>query len=291
MVEITETAWAKINLALHVTGQREDGYHLIDSLVTFANFGDALSFRESDCDNFSMAGSFASFLPDNGDNLVVGARDYLRNKARELGVPAGPVSIHLEKNLPIASGMGGGSADAAACLRGLSSLWRINSQELDHDELVAQLGADIPMCLSSRPLLARGVGEKTTLIDWLMALPVVLVNPLVSVSTPDVFAALESKDNQSLHMETDTGSIIGQAGALHATRNDLQGPAQRLQPIIDEVISTMSDERPLLTRMTGSGATCFAIFETLEASHLAAASISDQYPEWWVRCGMTRTAE
>uniref|UniRef100_UPI0028B0566C 4-(cytidine 5'-diphospho)-2-C-methyl-D-erythritol kinase n=1 Tax=Shinella sp. TaxID=1870904 RepID=UPI0028B0566C len=172
---VVEQAAAKINLALPVVGQRDDGYHLLDSLVTFTQFGDRLSFSPAAEDRFTISGRFGAVLDADGDNLVTRARDWLRAALAERGQPAPPVHIHLEKNLPIASGIGGGSADAAATLRGLVRLWQGRLPPDVLHALSVGLGADVPMCLAGHPLIARGIGEDITPVV-LPAMPVVLGN-------------------------------------------------------------------------------------------------------------------
>lgn len=290
MPEIVETAWAKINLALHVTGQREDGYHLIDSLVTFADFGDVLSFTESKKDSLSIVGEFAASLAADADNLVVKARDFLREHADQIGHSTQPVSIRLEKNLPVASGIGGGSADAAACLRGLMRLWQMPRDGVTLADSATGLGADVPMCIVAKPLIASGIGENIAAVECLPALPIVLVNPLIPVPTQQVFAALSGKDNEPLRIKPSGGNPVALAGMLQKTRNDLQEPAIVLAPVIGEVMAALAQYQPVFHRMSGSGATCFGIFRDADAARLAGDALRDTYPQWWVRTGTTRTA-
>ena len=200
--EIEEFAPAKVNLALHVTGQRADGYHLLDSLVVFTDAGDRLTFSPSDEDRFTVSGRFGGALPLDSapktGNLVLRARDALRALAVDRGNSAPPVHIHLEKNLPVASGIGGGSADAAATLRGLARFWATGTDRPVLHAIGLALGADVPMCIESQPLLARGIGEDITLLGKFPTLYLLLVNPLVEVSTPEVFKLLTNKTNLSL---------------------------------------------------------------------------------------------
>ncbi|WP_136660410.1 4-(cytidine 5'-diphospho)-2-C-methyl-D-erythritol kinase [Nitratireductor sp. XY-223] len=287
MHETAETARAKINLALHVTGRRPDGYHLIDSLVAFAELGDVLTFSSSDHDSLAISGIFAEELGSEDDNLVFKARTRLRDAAAERGLPAPPAAIHLEKNLPIASGIGGGSADAAACLRGLARMWGLSQADIDLAPIAAGLGADVPMCLVSRPLLARGVGDEITAIDGLPAMPVVLVNPLEAVSTPEVFGALDNKNNDQLDFPEVPTDLAGTVGSLAATRNDLEAPAARIAPVVDEVRAALADCNPLFARMSGSGATFFGIFHDPVEARLAGDVLRDKYPHWWVRSTVT----
>ncbi len=193
---IVETAPAKINLALHVTGRRDDGYHLLDSLVTFAEDGDELSFEASDSDSFRITGRFGAGLSTD-DNLVLKARDLLRAALHDHGQPYGPVSILLDKSLPIASGIGGGSADAAATLRGLLRLWKATLPGETLQQIALTLGADVPMCLASTPLRARGIGDALETVS-MPAVPMVLVNPLTPVSTPEIFRRLARRDNDPI---------------------------------------------------------------------------------------------
>ena len=187
---------AKINLALHVTGQRPDGYHLIESLVTFADAGDEISIEPSDRDTLTFSGPFGGPLAaDFGTNLIIKALDAIRAAAKDRRCP--PVAIHLEKNLPLASGIGGGSADAAAALRGLNEYWGLGLSQAELMRIGLPLGADVPMCVFGKPLIARGIGEIIEPVS-LPELPMVLVNPGVGVSTPAIFKALVKKANGGL---------------------------------------------------------------------------------------------
>jgi 4-diphosphocytidyl-2-C-methyl-D-erythritol kinase len=231
---LVEAAPAKINLALHVTGRRADGYHLIDSLAAFCALGDRISVRAADHDHFSMDGPFAAALTaDASVNLVVKARDALRSA---LGTGrTGPVAIHLEKNLPLASGIGGGSADAAAALRALARLWHSPDPDIMHS-LAERLGADVPMCLASRPLRARGIGTELTLVPDLPSVSLVLVNPGIGVSTPAVFASLDRRDSPPLAPITGHLSTEGLVDYLGRHRNDLQPAASHMAPAIGEAL-------------------------------------------------------
>lgn len=281
---VVEPAPAKINLALAVTSRREDGYHLLDSLVTFTAFGDRIGLAPAAEDRFTLTGRFCGVLSAEADNLVTRARDRLRAALAPTGQPVPPVHIHLEKNLPIASGIGGGSADAAATLRGLISLWKAELPADGLDALALGLGADVPMCLASRPLRARGVGEAITPVA-LPALPIVLANPLVGVSTPAVFQALASRHNPPLAL----AGAAGWAEALARLRNDLEPPARRLCPEIAVISESLAATGAGLVRMSGSGATCFALYDTDAAAETAAAALSRRHPHWFFTA--TRTLE
>ena len=283
--ETIEAAPAKINLALHVTGQRADGYHLLETLVTFTEAGDTIRIRDADADSFSISGPFGDLLRagDGGDNLVTRARDLLRDALASTGQPAPPVAIHLEKNLPVASGIGGGSADAAATLRGLLRHWRAGIAPDALASMALTLGADVPMCLESRSLIARGIGEDIEPLTDLPELVMVLANPLKAVSTPEIFRRLQTKTNAPLP----ASATIGWMDFLAQSRNDLQPPAQALLSEIGEIIGLLSQEGAALVRMSGSGATCFGIFHSLEAAKKAETSLRKKRPGWYFQA--TRT--
>ncbi|TZG37786.1 4-(cytidine 5'-diphospho)-2-C-methyl-D-erythritol kinase [Agrobacterium sp. B1(2019)] len=283
--ETIEAAPAKINLALHVTGQRADGYHLLETLVTFTEAGDKIRIRNADADSFSISGPFGDLLRagDGGDNLVTSARDLLRDALASTGQPAPPVAIHLEKNLPVASGIGGGSADAAATLRGLLRHWRAGIAPDALASMALTLGADVPMCLESRSLIARGIGEDIELLTDLPELAMVLANPLKAVSTPEIFRRLQNKTNPPLP----ASATIGWMDFLAQSRNDLQLPAQALLPEIGEIIGLLSQEDAALVRMSGSGATCFGIFHSFDAAQNAETSLRKKRPGWYFQA--TRT--
>ncbi|WP_019169855.1 4-(cytidine 5'-diphospho)-2-C-methyl-D-erythritol kinase [Pseudaminobacter salicylatoxidans] len=270
-----EHAPAKINLALHVTGRRADGYHLLESLAVFTEFGDSVSVAPAAEDSFSVTGPFAAHLPLNGDNLVVRARDALRALAP---YTATPVAISLEKNLPIASGIGGGSSDAAATLRALARHWHI---EADLAVLALTLGADVPMCLAAKSLVARGIGEVLEAVT-LPPLPLVLVNPGVAVSTPDVFHALERRDNPPLPPLPARMDAEAMANWLRTARNDLEAPARALAPVIGDVLERLKQAGTPFARMSGSGATCFGLFDSNEAAAHAATTLRKDQPDWFI---------
>lgn len=288
---LTRAAPAKINLALHVVGQRADGHHLLESLVTFADRGDRIGLVPSSEDRFTLSGPFASALStpgdDQGGNLVLKARDLLRHALAAQGVDAPPVHIHLEKNLPIASGIGGGSADAAATLRGLLDLWSVQIEPALLAALALKLGADVPMCLDGRPLVAKGIGEEITPIPDLPAFPIVLVNPLAAVSTPVIFRTLEKKTNPSLALPPVLVSPAAWLAAMGSMRNDLEPPARRLEPVIAVVSDALATTGSLLVRMSGSGATCFGLFDSDESAQRAAQALSAAHPEWYVLAAKT----
>jgi 4-diphosphocytidyl-2-C-methyl-D-erythritol kinase len=274
VVDFSEFAPAKINLHLHVTGRRPDGYHLLDSLAVFAAIGDRLTVTPSDDLFLALTGPFAAGLAAEPDNLVLRAA---RTLAASAGIrPTG--HLVLEKNLPVASGIGGGSADAAAALRLLSRFWQLP----DATDVAAALGADVPVCQGSRPALMSGIGERLAPAPRLPEIGIVLVNPGVAVPTQAVFRARSAAFSQPAAFPADgwptAASLVA---SLRETRNDLEPPAIQIAPVIAAALDTLS-EAPgcLLARMSGSGATCFGLFPSEAAATEAALSIARG--GWWV---------
>lgn len=264
---IVEAAPAKLNLALHVRARREDGFHEIETLFAFVEAGDVLRVSPAEAPLLTLSGPFAGELAGEGDNLVCRAA-----VAFKAAFGGGDVAIDLEKNLPVASGLGGGSADAAATLRALAKL---NDVALNDPKLAAcalALGSDVPACLFGQTAIGRGRGEQLEAIDGAPGVPVLLVNPLVPVSTAAVFKAWDGVDLGGLP-EGRMGAIV------HDGRNDLEAPARAIAPDIAEVLDVLSDQPGVLVaRMSGSGATCFALFERAEDCARAKRAI---WPEWW----------
>lgn len=269
---LSETAFAKINLALHVRRRRTDGYHDIETLFAFAADGDQLAAVKADTLSLQLSGPFGDCLSNDEGNLVLRTARLMR-KHFHVGKGA---AIHLEKRLPIASGIGGGSADAAATARLLNVLWGLNATERELAALLARLGADIPACVYSRPSFGRGTGTELELLDGgdLSGKHLLLVNPLQSVSTAAIFAAWDGIDRGAIE-----GSSLWESAI--AGRNDLEPIAVQLCPAISEILRDLEAHRPLLTRMSGSGATCFAIFTRAEAAIEAQATMNPSY--WTMR--------
>ena len=282
---LVETAWAKLNLYLHITAIREDGYHELDSLFVFAGFGDEIAVEPASGLEFSVDGPFAAQIPADGDNLVVRA-------ARALS-PDGArgARIRLTKNLPVASGIGGGSADAAATLRALNALWGLELPDLRLERLAESLGADVPACVRSVPAQVSGIGE---ILGEAAPLPqcwVVLVNPGVGVSTPAVFRRFDAEVTSfrpPAPLEP-AGSAVRLARALAERANDLEPPALAMEPVIGEVVALIRRTTGcLLARMSGSGATCFGLYAGEAEARDAAARIRDHNPAWWTAHGPLR---
>jgi 4-diphosphocytidyl-2-C-methyl-D-erythritol kinase len=275
------TAPAKLNLYLHVTGRRDDGYHRLDSLIAFAALGDVVEVAPAEDLSLAITGRFAAALGDAADNLVMRAARLL---SLEAGLPAHRgAAIRLEKRLPVAAGLGGGSADAAAALHGLCALWNVSPGDDDLARMAISLGADVPVCLSPRPAFVGGIGE---ILDPAPALPVLhvaLVNPGVSLSTASVFANLEINptERHGRFAEAPRDAAV-LAGLLASRANDLDPPARRLCPAVVEVLSALGRQADcLLARMSGSGATCFGLFDSAAAAAAAARHIADRQPAWW----------
>lgn len=278
---------AKINLALHVTGQRADGYHLIETIAVFARIGDRIGAGPAKADSFRIAGPEAGALSaeDPAQNLVMRARDMLRAALACEGRVAAPVELILEKNLPAGSGIGGGSADAAATLTALITRWNADDlAEAIRSEAV-KLGADVPMCLRSTPLIARGVGDLISPFTGMPPLAMVLVNPRRHVSTPAVFSALARKDNPPIPIAETAGLSAARDWAdwlAGHSRNDLQAPSIGLTPEIDGCLDALRATDALFVRMSGSGATCFGIYADMDAAERAATHLLRTRPDWWI---------
>ncbi len=258
-VAVQQFAPSKINLALHVTGQRPDGYHLLDSLVVFADVGDRLKVEPAEEMSLKVTGRFSGGVPAGARNLVWQAAEAAGHCC----------SIHLEKNLPHGAGLGGGSSDAAAVLRALGA-----------PEQAEKLGADVPVCLSNAPQHMQGIGEILSIAGNMPVWHMVLVNPGIGVSTPDVFRALTEKENAPM---TPLPSGKGRSEILHwlcAQRNDLEPVARRLVPEIDDVLHALADAD--LARMSGSGSTCFGLYDSHQQALAVASRIASAHPDWWV---------
>jgi len=275
---LTETAPAKVNLFLRVTGRRPDGFHLLDSLAVFCGAADRLTARPAADLTLRLSGPGAAALErDATENLVLRAARVLRET---FTVSAG-AALTLDKRLPVASGIGGGSADAAAALRLLARLWRVSPPAGVLAALAAGLGSDVPVCLASRPARMRGTGESLQAAPALPEFGLLLINPGVPVSTKDVFGVRASTFSAPAELAPGWPDAKTMAAALAPLGNDLQAPALSLCPPIGEVLAALHQVPGcLLARMSGSGATCFGLFASADAA--AAAARRDWPTRWWV---------
>jgi 4-diphosphocytidyl-2-C-methyl-D-erythritol kinase len=274
-------ASAKINLFLHVGNKRPDGFHALESLVAFTRAGDELACSAGDALSLIIDGPFAAGLSGEGDNLVLRA-------ARKLAARKGIepcAQLVLTKNLPVASGIGGGSADAAAALRELNRLWNCGFTPSVLREIAAEIGSDIPVCVESVPAWMEGRGERVEALARFPELPIVLVNPGISVPTGPVFAALETRRGTTgLRPDQALSDMDAVLRFLKPTSNDLEAPALKIAPVVGEVLDALkSQPGAVLTRMSGSGATCFSLFRDARAADAAAGALVAAHPHWWVK--------
>jgi len=273
---VVETAFAKINLALHVRSRRADGYHLIDSLFAFVDAGDRIEVQAAPELRLSLGGDFAGELDDGEDNLALRAA---RAMQRHFGIAAG-AEIRLDKQLPVAAGLGGGSADAAAVARALNRLWNLDADEAALVAAIGGLGADMPVCVASRTVVGRGIGDEMT--PWpdagmLAGRPVLLVNPGRPCPTGPVYRRWDGVDRGPL------------GEAVAGSRNDLEPGALTLVPEIGVVLEALNAVAGAgLVRMSGSGATCFALFDREEDRDAAQREIAAAHPGWWMLAGALR---
>ncbi|MEY9123503.1 4-(cytidine 5'-diphospho)-2-C-methyl-D-erythritol kinase [Bradyrhizobium yuanmingense] len=291
MSALIEEGRAKVNLSLRVVGRRADGYHDLESVVAFADCADRLTLEPGGELKLTTTGPLAAACGDTADNLVLKAAKLLAEAVPGLKLGA----FALDKVLPVAAGIGGGSADAAAALRLLA---RLNDLSLDDpriQKVALATGADVPVCLLSRACDMTGVGEQLLPLA-LPSMPCVMVNPRVPVATKDVFQALGLRNGELLVGVTDVirapawpgegGSISDWVEVLDTVANDLEAPALRIEPVIGEVLDALRDSAGVkLARMSGSGATCFAIYGASEEAHAAAETIRRDHPGWWVHAG------
>lgn len=270
---------AKVNLYLHVTGKRPDGYHLLDSLVVFAGVGDTVIADPADDLTLAIDGPTAGALLVEPDNIILKA-------ARALSQAAGVApraALSLTKRLPVASGIGGGSADGAAALRALCALWRLHPSEADLAEIGLTLGADLPVCLHGRPTHMAGIGERLTAAPTLPPAWLVLVNPRVAVHTPAVFKARRGEFSPAAPLTEAPADADTLADALRLRHNDLAEPALSLEPVIGTVLGAIAaTPQCLLPRMSGSGATCFGLYADQASAQAAVAQLEQNHPSWWI---------
>ncbi len=279
MAGVSRQAPAKINLWLNVVGRRADGYHLLDSLVAFADLADTLEATPSDSLGLAVDGPGAAALSGEPDNLVLRAARRLADRA---GV-APRAALRLTKNIPVAAGLGGGSADAAAALLVLSDLWRLALPLEELFDLAAGLGADVPMCLAGHPAIASGVGERLDPAPALPACALLLVNPGTALSTAEVFGARRGGFSSARPVVRPWSDLASLVDALAARGNDLAGPAVALRPVIGEVLAFLRGTAGVRhVSMSGSGATCFALYASDAEARAAAAHVP---AGWWHHAG------
>jgi len=283
-VTIRERARAKVNLTLHVKGKRPDGYHELESLVVFANdVADELEFSPDIDDRLEIDGAFAPLL--EGDNLIM--------KAKRAVAEWFDMDIHghfrLRKNIPVAAGLGGGSSDAAATIRALVAIYGENRKPEEFIEASKLIGADVPVCLYGRAAWMCGLGERITPVPRVAPLPAILVNPRIKLSTADVFRTLAARplasgeENAPFSVATDWDSPEGAAECLAHGRNDLEAPAIALEPQVARVLDTVRAlDGCVLSRLSGSGPTCFGVFVSAEKAKAAAGALAAAHPNWWV---------
>lgn len=274
-----DTGWAKINLALHVRSRRNDGYHEIETLFAFVDRGDAIVAEVAEADTLTIDGEFSGGLSAGSDNLVLKILKLLRDLYGADRVP--PLAVGLTKRLPVAAGIGGGSADAAAMARLVRRHFLPELGDAALARLISPLGADIAACVASATCRGVGVGAELSAVPdlQLSGTPLLLVNPRQPVATGPVFAAWDGIDRGALFSDP-----AGRAQLL-AARNDLQRPATAQCPAIADVLLELGALRPWLARMSGSGATCFALFDAAAERDAAAIALADRHPEWWLMAG------
>jgi 4-diphosphocytidyl-2-C-methyl-D-erythritol kinase len=271
-------ARAKINLYLHVVGRRADGYHLLDSLIVFAETGDAIEAAPAGEITLAINGPFAEHLSADADNLVLRAARGLRELC---GISAG-AAIRLTKNLPVASGIGGGSADAAATLQALIALWKASPDRAALEKLALGLGADVPVCLAGKSSVIGGIGEIVTPAGAMPETHMLLVNPGVATPTPAVFKARQGAFRPAMAWQGGQRDAAQLAEALRRFRNDLTAPALTVTPVIEEVLKAIEGTAHcLLARLSGSGATCFGLYATAADAEAARRMVAARHPDWW----------
>ena len=282
-MQFRETAYAKLNLALHVRKRRDDGYHELETLFAFVDGGDELTVETADTDSLHICGEFGQGLSNGVDNLVLQALAVMRQLAADKGALIPPLSITLEKRLPVAAGIGGGSADAGAMIRMLDAHFLHNGNQAELVAATHSLGADVGACIVSETRIGRGLGWELAepAIDDLQGIAVLLVNPRIPLSTGPVFKAWDGEDRGA--MPSGTAREIAFGG-----RNDLEKPALEICPVIAEVLEQLRQTGASLVRMSGSGATCFALFDTTGQRDAASRAIAAAWPDWWQLAGQLR---
>jgi 4-diphosphocytidyl-2-C-methyl-D-erythritol kinase len=272
-------ARAKVNLYLHITGRRADGYHLLDSLIVFADTGDEISLAPADKLSLAIDGPFAAGLAAGPGNLVLRAAHALQ----EIAGWRGGATIRLTKNLPVASGIGGGSADAAATLSGLCGLWNVAPGRAALHAIAARLGADVPVCLDGAASFVGGIGEDLAPARGLPPAWLLLANPKIATPTPAVFKARQGQFSKPARWSEPPRDFAEFAARLQSSANDLTEAAISVTPAIRDVLVALAAlPGCMLARLSGSGATCFGLFADEAGARAAESKLRDQQPDWWM---------
>lgn len=270
---------AKINLFLHITGKREDGYHLLQSVMVFVDVGDELEFSPHDTLFLDVEGPFAGDMPEPNDNLVYKAAQMLaaEYKTHIRG------TVKLTKKLPVASGIAGGSSDTAAALKGFVKLWGLPDERDRVHKIAQRLGADVPACMIAKPVWAEGIGEKLMPLPDMPQLHFVLANPMVPTPTPEVFGRFRNKFSPQIQFSGRRKSAQEWIADIKLYRNDLTDAALEVTPEIKAVLQALQGTQNChAARLSGSGATCFGVYDSAEAAIAAVSQLKQQYPRWWV---------
>ena len=270
---------AKINLFLHITGKQADNYHTPQSLMGFVDVGDDLTFKQHDGLYIDVDGPYVSPLSNPRDNLVYKAAVLLAEHYKI----SPRAKIVLTKNLPVASGLGGGSSDAAATLQGLTKLWLLREEPDVLEQIAKKLGADVTACLYKKLVWSEGIGEKITRLPDIPDIHFVLVNPMIQTPTPEVFKHFRNRFNQPIQFSGRRKTSAEWIADLKIYNNDLTDAAIAVTPKIRDVLSALGETKNcILHRLSGTGATCYGIYSDAEAAHVAANILKDKYPDWWI---------
>ncbi len=274
---------AKVNLFLHVTGKRDDGYHMLESLVVFADIGDDITASPAHDIELQIDGPQSKGLvSDQAENLIVSAARSLQPS----GAATPGVHFHLTKNLPVASGIGGGSSDAASAVRLLEKIWPLDLPATKREDVLLSLGADVPVCYLAEPAMMSGIGETLVPLNGIPKMAMVLANPGVGVPTGGVFKRLSGFSDPGIGADVPQGDFSDFIRYLSVCRNSLEQPALEIEPVIGDVLREMARLPDCaLARMSGSGATCFGLFEDIDKAQSAAAALRSSHPDWWVDSG------
>ncbi len=293
--KLTLFAPAKINLFLHITGKRRDGYHLLDSLVAFADIGDTITIEPSAHFSLHITGPFARHFENSDKPEYIDGSNLITRTVKSLSqVTKHPtnIKITLDKHLPLASGLGGGSSDAATVLWGLMQLWNIDKNSDYLLPLMLQLGADVPVCLDCSPTLMRGIGDELLPAPIMPEVPIILINPMRPCPTSDIFLRYNKEFSAKTALPDHLTPIEHFIDILKHHSNDLYMPAVAVLPDIKNVINALETQNGcLLARMSGSGASCFGLFDTIENAEQTAIAIQTENPDWWIKTGYLNRPE